>query len=99
MVEKVSNPTTVAAVFDNKEAVENFVQEVRKADLGFSINISASIENAQACCRDINLAASQRGILAGFHREDGPPGRPAGAGTVHDVRTRYDLVYIRAQDD
>jgi hypothetical protein len=66
VVEKVSNPTTVAAVFDNKEAVENFVQELRKADLGLSINISASIENAQACCHDINLPRHSVEYSLGF---------------------------------
>src|SRR2546427_12596474 len=66
VVEKVSNPTTVAAVFDNKEAVESFVQELRKADLGLSINISASIENAQACCRDINLPRHSVEYSLGF---------------------------------
>ena len=55
VVEKVSNPTTVAAVFDNREAVENFVGELRKADLGLSINISALVDRAQECCHDIGL--------------------------------------------
>ena len=55
VVEKVSDPTTVAAVFDNREAVENFVGELRKADLGLSINISALVDRAQECCHDIGL--------------------------------------------
>jgi hypothetical protein len=55
VIEKVSNPTTVAAVFDNKEAAERFVEEVRRADLGLSINISATIERARECCRDVGI--------------------------------------------
>lgn len=55
VIEKVSNPTTVAAVFDNKEAVEKLIDELREADLGVSINISALINKAQECCRDIGL--------------------------------------------
>jgi hypothetical protein len=66
VVEKVSNPTTVAAVFDNKEAAENFVNEVRKADLGLSINISALIDRAQECCRDIGLPRHSVEYSLGF---------------------------------
>jgi hypothetical protein len=66
VVEQVSNPTTVAAVFDNKEAVEKFLEDVRQADLGLSINISASIENAQKCCHDINLPRHSVEYSLGF---------------------------------
>ena len=55
VVENVSNPTTVAAVFDNKEAVKSFVDELRRTDLGVSVNISALIDRADECCRDIGL--------------------------------------------
>lgn len=66
VVEKVDSPTTVAAVFDNREAVEAFVQELRTADLGLSINISASIQNAQQCCRDIDLPRHSVEYSLGF---------------------------------
>ena len=56
VIEGVKNPTTVAAVFNNKEAVEAFVEDLRKANLGLSINISALIQNAQKCCQDIGLS-------------------------------------------
>ncbi len=55
VVENVSTPTTVAAVFDNKEAVERFVDELRKTDLGVSVNISALIDRSEECCRGIGL--------------------------------------------
>ncbi len=66
VVEKVSNPTTVAAVFDNKEAVEGFLEEVRKADLGLSINVSALIDRAQECCHDIGLPRHSVEYSLGF---------------------------------
>jgi hypothetical protein len=66
VIENVSTPTTVAAVFDNRESVEAFLQELRKADLGMSINISASIENAQRCCQDINLPRHSVEYSLGF---------------------------------
>ena len=66
VIDRVSAPTTVAAVFDNKEAVEEFVQELRRAGLGLSINISASIENARQCCRDIGLPRDRVEYSLGF---------------------------------
>jgi len=66
VVEKVSSPTTVAAVYDNEAAVERLLEDVRQADLGLSINVSASIENAQKCCHDINLPRHSVEYSLGF---------------------------------
>ena len=66
VVEGVANPTTVAAVFDNKEAAERFVADLREADLGVSINISATIERARECCRDVGLARHSVEYSLGF---------------------------------
>jgi len=56
VIDDVDTPTTVAAVFDNRAAAEEFVKAVKNADLGLSVNISTSIEGAERCCR----AAGQR---------------------------------------
>jgi len=66
VVEKVLSPTTVAAVFDNREAVEQFVEELRRADLGVSINISARIDGAQQCCREAGLTRHSVEYSLGF---------------------------------
>jgi hypothetical protein len=66
VVEKVSSPTTVAAVFDNREAVEQFVEELSRADLGVSINISARIDGAQECCREAGLTRHSVEYSLGF---------------------------------
>ncbi|MCI0339170.1 MAG: hypothetical protein L0226_16480 [Acidobacteria bacterium] len=66
VIEGVSDPTTVAAVFDNIEAVEGFVDELRKEDLGLSINISALIERAQECCEETGLARHSVEYSLGF---------------------------------
>jgi hypothetical protein len=66
VIEGVSNPTTVAAVFDNQEAVEAFVAELRQADLGLSINISALIDRAQGCCDDVGIARHSVEYSLGF---------------------------------
>ena len=51
VIEGVDAPTTVSAVFDNLEALEAFVEELREADLGLSVNISALTDKAAQCCR------------------------------------------------
>jgi len=58
--------TTAAAVFDNREAAEAFVKVVKDADLGVSINISTSIDGAQACCQAAGLARHSAGYSLGF---------------------------------
>jgi hypothetical protein len=55
VIEGISSPTTVAAVFDRIESVEDFVSELRKEDLGLSINISALIDRARECCDETGL--------------------------------------------
>ncbi|MFH1574083.1 MAG: hypothetical protein ABIG68_08870 [Acidobacteriota bacterium] len=55
VIEGVDTATTVAAVFDNPGAVENFLRELRGADLGLSVNVSATIEGARHCCRNAGL--------------------------------------------
>src|ERR1700723_1152623 len=42
-------PTTVGAVFDNRVAAEDFVEAVKAAELGLSVNVSTSIEGAEQC--------------------------------------------------
>lgn len=58
--------TTAAAVFDNREAAEAFVKDVRSADLGVSVNISTSIDGALQCCQAAGLARHSAGYSLGF---------------------------------
>ncbi len=51
VVDGMTSPGTVAAVFDNKAAFEGFVAEVRKLDLGLSVNASAVVEDTRCACR------------------------------------------------
>ena len=57
VIDGLDNITTVAAVFDDKAKAIAFVRKVREADLGVSINISASVDTADEICE-----------AAGFHR-------------------------------
>jgi hypothetical protein len=43
------------ATFDNLEAVQNFVADLQKADLGISINISGALDEVNGCCRALGI--------------------------------------------
>jgi hypothetical protein len=58
--------TTVAAVFDNRAATEDFVKALRDEDLGLSINISTSIDGAEQCCFAAGIPRHSVGYSLGF---------------------------------
>jgi hypothetical protein len=66
VVNCVSCPTTVSAVFDNAGTVVAFLKELKAADLGLSINISASLEKAQECARLAGLERHSVEYSLGF---------------------------------
>jgi hypothetical protein len=66
VVNCVSCPTTVSAVFDNADAVVAFIKELKDADLGLSINISASLDKAQECARRAGLERHSVEYSLGF---------------------------------
>lgn len=55
VINGVSEPTTVSAVFDNAEALSACLKELKEADLGVSINVAAVTDNAQQCCRQAGI--------------------------------------------
>ncbi len=59
-------PTTVAAVFDNRMAAEDFVKAVKDADLGLSVNVSTSIDGAEQCCYAAGIPRHSVGYSLGF---------------------------------
>lgn len=66
VIEGLDHPTTVAAVFDNRVAAEDFVKKVKDADLGLSINISTSVEGAEQCCFAAGIPRHSVGYSLGF---------------------------------
>jgi hypothetical protein len=63
---EIEGHTTVAAVFDNYAAMEKFVEELKAADLGISINISAPIDEAKRCCDAAGIARHSVEYSIGF---------------------------------
>lgn len=66
VIKGVNTPTTVAAVFDKRTNAEDFVTELRKADLGLCINVSTSIEGAEQCCFAAGIPRHSVGYSLGF---------------------------------
>ena len=62
----IEGHTTVAAVFDNYEALERFVEELKTADLGISINISAPMDEAKRCCEAAGITRHSVEYSLGF---------------------------------
>jgi hypothetical protein len=62
----IEGHTTVAAVFDNYEAMKAFVEELKAADLGVSVNISAPMEEAERCCRETGIVRHSVEYSLGF---------------------------------
>ncbi|MEP7353946.1 MAG: hypothetical protein ABI824_12005 [Acidobacteriota bacterium] len=66
VIDGLNQATTVAAVFDNREAAENFVAAIKAEDLGLSVNISTSVEGAEQCCLAAGLERHSVGYSLGF---------------------------------
>jgi len=66
VIKGLDTPTTAAAVFDNSVAAQNFVRAVVDADLGLSVNISTSTENAERCCAAAGICRHSVGYSLGF---------------------------------
>jgi hypothetical protein len=69
VIKGLDAPTTVAAVFDNRVAAEDFVAAIKQADLGLSINISTSIDGAEQCCFAAGIPRHSVGYSLGFEGE------------------------------
>ena len=66
VVNCVSCPSTVAAVFDNPDTVVAFIKELREENLGLSINISSTLDKAQECARRAGLERHSVEYSLGF---------------------------------
>jgi hypothetical protein len=66
VISGIEGHTTVAAVFDNYEDMKSFVDDVRGANLGISVNISAPIDEADRCCRETGIIRHSIEYSLGF---------------------------------
>ena len=66
VIEEIDTPTTVSAVFDNYEGVRTFMADLKRLDLGLSVNISGVAVEAERCCKDIGLTRHSIEFSLGF---------------------------------
>ena len=66
VIDGIDEPASVAAIFDNQEAAEKFLQAVVDADLGLSVNVSTSVENGKQCCQFAGITRHSIGYSLGF---------------------------------
>ncbi len=67
VVRSVDACSTVAAVFDRTEIVEDFLKELRRVDLGISINVSALTDEARSCAERAGIIRHSVEYSLGFH--------------------------------
>jgi hypothetical protein len=78
VLEGMSKAGTMAAVFDKKENAEAFVKRIKEEDMGISVNISSSIENAKNACKYAGIPRHSIAYSLGFeHVGDNTPGKQA----------------------
>jgi hypothetical protein len=66
VIDGINEPASVVAIFDNRKSAEEFLKLAVEADLGLSVNISASIEGAEECCRFAGITRHSIGYSLGF---------------------------------
>jgi hypothetical protein len=67
IVEGIDSCTSVAAVFDTPANCEAFLAELKQADLGVSVNVSALAGKAHTCCKTAGITRHSVGYSLGFH--------------------------------
>jgi hypothetical protein len=66
VIDGINEPASVVAIFDNRPAAEQFLKVVAEADLGLSVNMSASVEGAEECCKFAGITRHSVGYSLGF---------------------------------
>lgn len=66
VIEDIDAPASVVAIFDNQAAAKQFLKVATEANLGLSINMSASIEGAKECCKFAGIVRHSIGYSLGF---------------------------------
>lgn len=67
IIEQIDVCSTVTAVFDTWDAMAAFVRDLKQADLGLSVNISALTDEANKCCAQAGITRHSVEYSLGFH--------------------------------
>jgi len=67
VVASIDSCTTVAAVFNNPANLGAFLTELKQADLGITIHVSALTAETRACCKRAGITRHSVEYSLGFH--------------------------------
>lgn len=103
VIEGVADDRTVVAIFDGAEAMQAFLQEVKAADWGLSVNVSGLTGTVHACAKRAGIVRHSVEYSLGFQGAlDRLPERPVlelstmcGHGMVSPNLTRKMLDWVR----
>ena len=56
-----------SAVFDNRAAMEGFLEELKELDLGLSVNVSALADEVRSACKNTSINIHSVEYSLGFH--------------------------------
>jgi len=66
-IEASERSGSATVVFDNREAMEGFLKEVKGLDLGLSVNVSALADEVKTACRNSDITIHSVEYSLGFH--------------------------------
>ncbi|MFH1032663.1 MAG: hypothetical protein V1767_08905 [Chloroflexota bacterium] len=66
LIKEMQPPGRAMVVFDNKQALEEFLKEVKKMDLGLSVNVSSLIEDVREMAPRTGIAPHSVNYSLGF---------------------------------
>jgi hypothetical protein len=67
LIDEMPGPGSAAVVFDDPKKVSLFIQDVKKLDLGLSINVSALVDNVRDICGEVDITPHAVEYTLGFH--------------------------------
>ncbi|MEE4165397.1 MAG: hypothetical protein V2I35_05325 [Desulfocapsaceae bacterium] len=67
LIAEMPGPGSAAVVFDNRSRAAAFVRDVKKLDLGLSINISALVDDTRDICGEVDITPHAVEYTLGFH--------------------------------
>ncbi|MDA3790171.1 MAG: hypothetical protein PF503_16975 [Desulfobacula sp.] len=67
LIDEIPNSGSAAVVFDDRKKVTQFIQDVKKLDLGLSINVSALVDNVRDICGEVDITPHAVEYTLGFH--------------------------------
>lgn len=67
LIDEMPGPGSAAVVFDDRDQATAFVRDIKKLDLGLSINVSALADDTRGLCGEVDITPHAVEYTLGFH--------------------------------